>query len=197
MIRVGERIMHRVIINPKHNTISFLFGLKRQKFGRVGTNVRLSAQGSFFGHTENIFIDDDVFIGREAYLDAVSEIHIGSGTMIGPRCTFIGGTHNYNSLDLKALPYDNVIIDRKIIIEKNVWIAAGVMVCPGTHIGEGAVIGAGTCIYGEIPSFSVVVSNGYKILKERDREQYMDLADNGNIYNKLFAGKPFVKKAEL
>lgn len=190
-------LFKRTKVNNRKNYLSLYWGLKRIYFGKLGFNVRIIPQGSFFGNAKNIYISDNVFLGRETYMDAVSEICIGAGTMVGPRCTFIGSTHNYDSPNLKSLPYDDLILDRKIIVERNVWIAAGVTVCPGTHIGEGAVIGAGACVYGNIPPFSVVVSNGYKIIKERNREKYKELAENDAIYNKIFAGKPFVKKEEL
>lgn len=185
--------LKQIKVNTKNNTVSFLWGIKKYVFGFIGRNVRFSPN-SFFAHTENIYIEDDVFIGREIYMDAVSDIKISSGTMIGPRCTFIGSSHNYDSIDLKSLPYDNTIHDRKITIGKNVWIGANVMVCPGTNIGEGSVIGAGTCIYGNIPPFSVVVSHGYRIIKERDKERYLKLSKMNATYNSIFAGTPFVKR---
>ena len=169
------------------------WGFKKKKFGFLGSNVRINGH-SFFGCSENIYIYDNVFIGRDTYMDAISEIRIESGTMIGPRCTFIGSSHNYNSEDLKSLPFDNVVFDRQIHVKKNVWIGAGVMICPGTIVGEGAVIGAGTTIYGEIPPFSVVVSTGYKIIKMRDKNKYYELKKNNCLYNTMFSGSPFFKK---
>ena len=186
-------ILKKTKIKNSANTLYYYWGLKKYRFGKMGCNVRI-CDGGFFGHSENIYIEDNVFLGRETYMDALSDIFIGSGTMIGPRCTFIGSTHNYDSNDLKSLPYDNVILDRKIIVDKNVWIAAGVMICPGTHIGEGSVIGAGACIYGDIPPFSVIVSNGYRIVKERNREKYQELYAENALYNTMFAGTPFIKR---
>lgn len=177
----------------KNNTLYLNYGLKRIKFGKIGKNVRIDTNNShsFFGNSSNIYIGDNVFIGRNTYIDAVSEVNIGSGVMIGPNCTFIGGDHNYNSNNLKSIPYDNVIIDKNIIVKENVWIAANVMVCPGTQIGEGAVIAAGTCIYGEIHEYSVITSKGYRIVKERSAEQYKLLKEKGAIFNEKFAGKGF------
>lgn len=191
------KLFKRTYVNSKQNVLYTCWGLKKYYFGKLGENVRLISRGSFFGHSENIYISDNVFIAGETYMDAVSDIRVGSGVMIGPRCTFIGSTHNYDSEDLKALPYDNTILDRNIVIEKNVWIAAGVLVCPGTHIGEGAVIGAGVCVYGDIPPFSVVVSNGYRIVKERNKETYQNLVNINAIYNVMFAGMPFEKRSDI
>lgn len=186
-------MLKKTSVSSKTNTLNLYWGIKKIQFGYIGDNVRISLPG-FFGNAQNIFIESNVFIDAEAYFDALSDIMISSGTMIGPRCTFIGSTHNYDSNDLKSLPYDNVILDRKIIVDKNVWIAAGVMICPGTHIGEGSVIGAGACIYGDIPPFSVIVSNRYRIVKERNREKYQELYAENALYNTMFAGTPFIKR---
>lgn len=184
-------MIHRTFI--KKNILYKYWGLRKIKFGKLGKNVRVSLPISF-GNPQNIYIEDNVFIGTECYFNALSDIIISEGTMIGPRFIFVSSNHNYNSEGLLAVPYDNYIYDKKIIIEKNVWIGAGVVISPGTIIREGAVIAAGTCIYGEIPSFSIVGSSKYRIIKERNKEQYLELAKNGKIYNKIFAGKPFIMK---
>lgn len=183
--------MKRTKINEKNNTLSLWWGLKKIRFGRLGgKNVRLN-NDCFWGNAENIYIDDNVFIARALYIDAICEVHIKEGTMIGPRCTMIAGNHNYRSKDVESVPYDNKIIDTPIIIERNVWIGADVMICPGTHIGEGAVIGAGTSVHGKIPSFSIVVPSDYRIVGRRDEDQYHKLNEKGAIYNRLYAEIPF------
>lgn len=187
-----KKMIHQAWINTEKNSLYLYFGLKKIQFGKLGNNVRINASECVFGNSHHIYIDDDVFIGRGVYMDAASEIHIMSGCMIGPRCVFIGGSHNYNSSDLQSVPFDRVMNDRPILFEKNVQIGANVTVCPGCHIGEGAVIGAGTCIYGDIPAFSVVVGSSYRIIKQRDLSQYSDLVNADAIYNKLFVGQPFI-----
>ena len=184
------KIFKKTRTNCAANTLSLFWGLRKIKFGNLGGNVRLSGNG-FFGNAHNIFIGDDVFIAQEVYIDAMSKITIGSGSMIGPKCTFMSGTHNYNSSDLQAIPYDNKMKNKPIEVERNVWIGANVTVSPGTHIGEGSIIGAGACVYGKIPAFSVVVSSGYRIIDSRNVKQYNSLLEQNAIYGKLFAGKGF------
>lgn len=177
-------------VYSKHNTLAYFWGLKKYKFESLGINVRICMPG-YLACTENITIGDNVFIGRDFYIEAQSKITIGAGTMIGPRCTFISGSHYFDGPDLKAVPYDNKMKNSPIIIKNNVWIAANVNISPGTIIGEGSVIGSGTCVYGEIPPYSVVVNSGYKIMKERDKKAYKELVKSDAIYNILFAGKGF------
>lgn len=176
----------RTNVVTEKNELHLYWGIKKIKFASLGNNVRVS-NNCFFAHAENIYIEDDVFLAREIYIDAISEIYIGSGVMIGPRCTFIAGSHNYNSNDLKSIPYDNRMINLPIIIEKNVWIGANVSIAPGTHIEEGCVIGMGASIYGTIPKFSVVGAGAYKIIKTRDEKKYLELRDMDMIYNKVYS----------
>ncbi len=172
------------------NIILFPFKLQIYRFKSLGRNVRLQPD-VHFSCEQNISISDNVYIGREAYFDAISEIKIDEGTMIGPRFTCVSGSHNYDSNDLSSIPYDNKIIDLPIVIHKNVWIGANVSVCPGTEIGEGAVIGMGTVVSGYIEPYSVVVSGKPKVIKNRNRVQYEELKKNDKIFNKIYAGKGF------
>lgn len=164
--------------------------LKIMKFGSLGSNVRFGGVSSFY-NTENIYISNDVFIGAECYFDAVSNIIISSGCMIGPRVFCVSGSHNYNSKDLKAVPFDNRQIDLPVIIDSNVWIAGNVSIAPGSHIGEGSVIAMGALVAGEIPPFSVVVGDKAQPKKTRDIEKYKSLVKQQLIYNNVFAGKGF------
>lgn len=183
-------LIGKINVNSEKNYVSTIWGLKKYRFESIGSNVRICSPG-YFSCTENLTISDNVFIGREFYIEAQAKIKIGSGTMIGPRCTLISGSHCYDAPDLKAVPYDNRMKNLPIIIEKNVWIAANVNISPGTIIEEGVVIGSGASVYGIIPAYSVVVSSGYRILKERNIEKYRELTEKGAIYNLVYAGKGF------
>lgn len=183
------KFVKRISVDSANNKVRM--GLKRLKFGFLGNNVRFGDVSTFRG-TEQMFVSDDVFFGPECYFHAVSEIRIDSGCMFGPRVFCIAGSHNYNSPDLKAVPYDNRQVDLPVIIEKNVWIAGNVSIAPGAHIGEGSVIGMGAIVVGDIPPFSIVVGQKGAVIKTRNKEQYKVLVAEEMIYNKVFAGKPFV-----
>lgn len=184
-------LFKRTTINVEKNILKFWWGLKKIQFGFLGgTNIRIMSS-SFFGHSNNVYIDNNVFIGANAYLDAISSIYIKEGSMIGPNCTMIAGNHNYRSADLRSVPYDNRMLDTPIIVEKNVWIGADVTICPGSYIGEGAVIGAGCCIHGTIPKYSIVVPSDFRIVGYRNADQYEALAEQKKIYNCIYAGRGF------
>lgn len=182
------KFIKRIKVYNNSNRVRMNF--KYMRFGSLGSNVRFGGISTLLG-TENIYLDDDVFIGAECYLNAVSDIRIASGCMLGPRVFCVSGSHNYCSPDLRAVPYDERQIDLPVIVERNVWVAGNVSIAPGTHIGEGSVIAMGAVVAGEIPPHSVVVGQKARPIKKRDIEQYNALVEQGLIYNKIFAGKPF------
>lgn len=189
--KIIKFILKRIIIIRRRNIIIDKARLKIYKFAKVGKNVRLLGDFSFY-NTQNIVLDDDVFIAREAYIDAIGPVTIRSGTMIGPRFTCISGNHYYDGIDLKAIPYDQRMIIKPIVINENVWIGSCVSITPGVEIGEGAVIGMGCVVNRDVPPYSIVAGNPMKIIKRRNIEIYDKLKENDAIYNKLFAGKGFI-----
>lgn len=186
-------ILKRTRIITKKNLLLYWWGMQRIKFGHIGNNTRICNNSTFY-NSQNIYLEDNVFLATQNYMDAAYPIVIKSGVMIGPKCTFISGNHNYNSSDLKSIPYDNRLTKTDgILIEENVWIAANVMICPGTHIGEGAVIGAGCCVHGYIPPYSIIGAPLFKELGKRDIGLYNELKSKQLIYNLIYAGTEFEK----
>lgn len=196
-----RKLFSRYIISNKKNYIYDKYKMRRYNFKYLGVNTRIS-DGFILGHTENLIIEDNVFISGEAYIDAVANITIKSGTMIGPRFTCIASNHNYDGNDLEAIPFDNKIYLDEVVIGENVWIGANVSVAPGVEIGEGAVIGMGVTVYKDVEPFSVVVGNCNRIIKYRDRDTYNKLKMKNRIYNsvckfetsKFIEGKKNVKR---
>lgn len=65
--------------------------------------------------------------------------------IIAPEVIIYSRTHNFNSKDLKALPFDHIMLTAKVTIRDYVWIGRRAMIMPGVTIGKGAVIGEGYC----------------------------------------------------
>mgnify|MGYP003291244630 CR=1 FL=1 len=120
-----------------------------------------------------------VYIGPNANLYLRAELHIGSGTIIGPNLTVHTANHQYEG---NAVPYDEVYIGQNVVIEKNVWIGGNVTLLPGIRIGEGAIIGACSVITRDIPKFAIVAGNPAKIIKFRDIERYHENVKSGRVY---------------
>lgn len=115
-------------------------------------------------------------------------IEIGDGTIFSHEIQIFARNHNYNSFDLKYLPYDERDICKKVTIGKYVWIGARATILPGVTIGNGAVIGAGSVVVDDVPSCAVVGGNPAKVLKYRDKSVYnkLELIDKSYIKQKNY-----------
>lgn len=178
------------IVNSKKVHILDTRSFKKLKFNSIGKEVRLSEKSGFY-NTHNISIGDGVFIGREAYIDAIGPINIGNGCMIGPRILMISGNHYYKGEDLKSIPFDNRYTIKPVKIEDNVWVGSNVTISPGVTIGEGAIIAMGTVVIKDVPPLSIVGGNPQKIINYRDKDQYYKLKNNNKLFYKTYANKGF------
>lgn len=172
------------------NKVIQIFPLKIYKFKSLGKGFRFIDLKNVF-HADNISIGENVYFGRNIYIDAIQQIVINDGTMIGPNCTIISGSHNYNSADLKSIPFDNKMKKGRVVIEQNVWIGANVCISANLTIGEGSVVGMGAVITKDVPPFSVVVGNPARIIKFRDEKVYSALKKKHCHFSNLFLGKGF------
>jgi maltose O-acetyltransferase len=154
----------------------------KKSLGSCGLNVILD-RDIIVTRPRNLQIEDNVYIGANAWISAYTSVSIRSGVIIGPRLKLYTGNHNYESD--KAIPYDDLTIVKKVIIEENVWIGGDVIILPGIVIGEGAVIGAGSVITKNVPICAIVGGNPAKIIKERNKELYFKLKSENKIYLSL------------
>ena len=198
MKKLLRKIKWKILYGSYPSKNLLRFGLKFVKCASLGDNVRVGGKVQLC-NAQNLYIGDNVLLGNDSYIDAMSEIRIGNGCMLAPKIFMVAGTHNYAGSDLKAVPYDNRLIDSPIVIEDNVWIGGNVSIAPGAHIGKGSVIGLGCVIAGDVPPYSVVIGEKGRVIKRRSVKVYEHLVDLGLVYGKAFAGKDFemVQKDDL
>lgn len=122
---------------------------------KCGSNVYF-ARDAVFNRPENIIIEDNVWIGGNCQLNGGGGIQIGQGTIFAHDVQILTQNHNYNSADLRFLPYDERNISKPVIIGQYVWIGARATILPGVSIGEGVVIGACSVVTKDIPPYAVV-----------------------------------------
>lgn len=157
---------------------------RRRKFGNIGTNVIISKK-NLFKNPKNIILGDNVFLGHENVFHGFGGIEIGNGTILAHNIEIQTRNHNYDSIDLKSVPYDNKVHLKSVKIEENVWIGSHVLIIPGVTIGEGAVIGMGAVVTRDVPPFAVMGGNPAQIIKYRDKNKYESLKLDNKIYLKL------------
>jgi acetyltransferase-like isoleucine patch superfamily enzyme len=156
--------------------------LKHVKFGLKGKNVTIREGFNFF-KPSNIFIYDHTYLGPGCFISAFNEVSIKSGTIFGPEVRIYSANHIYKNAE--SIPYGRQISEDGVLIEENCWIGGNVIINPGTHIGEGSIIGSGSVVRGKIPPFSIVVGNPAQVIRERDREHYLQLKQSDSIYMKI------------
>jgi acetyltransferase-like isoleucine patch superfamily enzyme len=189
-------------MNPFKIIIYFAIKIKinknKKKFGKVGKNVVLPINMKDISRPKNIFLEDYSSIGKDVILYATesSKIILGKGSIIAPRCKLITSNHNYNSFDLRAIPFDNRNNVKDIIIKEGVWIGVSVIILPGVIIGKGAVVGSGSVVTRNIPEYAIVAGNPAKLIKYRDKEIFDFLLNKNEFYRsinwKSHGGKDFI-----
>ncbi len=122
-----------------------------------------------------VVIGSNVHIGNNAYFNTGGGLIIGDNVHFSRNVAIYTTSHNYNG----ALPYDNKLITKGVTIEKNVWIGMNVNITPGVTIGEGAIIGMGACVTKDVPAYSIVGNQSYRVLKERDITKYNEQEKQG------------------
>ncbi len=162
-----------------------------KRFKQVGRNLEIEYPYHLTTN-EQISFGNDVYIGPQSYIAGDGGLIIGDGVMIGPMVYIQTSNHNYNSVDVQALPYDHRVIKKPIHIGDYVWIGGRVTILPGVRIGEGAVIGASSVVTKDVPPLAIVAGNPAKVLKYRDETRYHALKSDKMSYKKLSELKDLV-----
>lgn len=168
---------------------------RRHKFLHEGTGCKYRFLNSSFPGSDKISLGDDVHLGPGCMLDGAGGISIGTGTIFAPEVWIYSRTHNFDR-DLKALPFDNVMLTAPVHIGEYVWIGARVIVLPGVSIGEGAVVGAGSVVSRDIPACAIAVGNPARVVKYRDSNEFRSLQQENQpfVYTRFGHGKKFLPK---
>lgn len=164
------------------------FRKKKQKAIRskmnCGINVYIDPSVAIYC-PRNINIGNNVHIqfGCKFFASDNGSIKIGEGCIFAHEIQILTRNHNYDSYDLKMIPYDKRYIEKPVIIGEYCWIGARVTILPGVKIGRGAVIAACAVVTKDIPEYAVVGGNPAKIIKYRDKERFEKLLmeDKGYI----------------
>jgi len=153
------------------------------KLKSAGRNSIYKARSSTFTNPGNITLGDNCSLPNHTLIDGTGGVTIGNGVIFAPEVCVYSGSHNFDSPDLNALPFDNIIIAAPVVIGDYVWVGRRAMILPGVKIGTAAVIAAGSIVTKDVPEYAVVGGNPAKILKYRNVERVQHL---------LSQEKPFI-----
>jgi putative colanic acid biosynthesis acetyltransferase WcaF len=134
----------------------FLLRLFGARIGR-GVLIRPSAEITY---PWKVSIGDHSWIGDGAILYSLSDITIGSDTVISQYCYLCAGSH-----DPQSLTFDQ--IGKPIIIGSECWLATDVFVAPGISIGDATIVGARSTVLHDLPA--AMVCHGYPARPARPR----------------------------
>lgn len=144
-------------------------------------------EGVLVFHPENVYLDEDVYVGHHAILKGYykNQLRVGRGSWIGQGCFL----HAAGGIDIGAVvgigPRVSILTsvhedpgrDRPIMhgplrlaavrLEDGCDIGVGAVILPGVTVGRGAQVGAGAVVTRDVPPFAVVAGNPARVLRER------------------------------
>lgn len=114
----------------------------------------------------NLFIGDNVHIGKNVFFDLSEVIRIGDNTVISMNCTLL--THqDVGKRPLRSLYPPQA---KPLQIGRGTYLGANVNILMGAHVGDFCVIGAGAVLTRPLSSFSVAVGVPAKKIKNLPKE---------------------------
>lgn len=169
----------------------FYKNINKIKIKRLKKRLIYCGEKVYIHYSTKIYSPNQVSIGNNCHFQMDCKlfgdgggIEIGDGTIFSHEIQIFARNHNYDSDDLRLLPYDERDISKKVKIGRYVWIGARSTIVPGVTIGDGAVVGAGSVVTKDVPKYAVVGGNPAKILKYRDKMNYDTLEEKGLSYIK-------------
>ncbi|EKD27644.1 MAG: hypothetical protein ACD_79C00647G0003 [uncultured bacterium] len=173
-----------ILIKKIKREFAFTASFNRPDQIFIGKSTCICAYSFLNAGSGKISIGENCHIDRNVILSCNNgNIEIGNHCSFNPFCVIYGGlkigndvriatgtvivpfNHGFKDKEVKIC--DHSLESKGVIIENNCWIGANVTILDGVTIGEGSVIGAGSVVTKSIPSFSVVVGNPAKVIKER------------------------------
>jgi acetyltransferase-like isoleucine patch superfamily enzyme len=128
----------------------------------IGKNVKFSSSAQFL-LTGTLSIGSDTWIGYEVLMiGGDSSISIGEACDIGPRVTFVTGTHE---IDPDGLHTAGKGYSLPIVINNGCWIGAGATILGGTKIGKKSIIAAGAVVKGDFPEGCLIGGIPARVLR--------------------------------
>ena len=109
----------------------------------IGKNVSFNQKVRFYGDS-HVEVGDNTWVGIDCLLfsSASATISIGKRCDIGPKVSFITGTHEIGDSERRAGTEKAIDIN----IGDGTWIGASVTILGGANVGKGCIIAAGSVV---------------------------------------------------
>lgn len=100
---------------------------------------------------ENLTVGKSVYLAPGVIINAIGEIYLGDGVMVGFNSVLNSGNHTISD---NSYRYGDKQI-KPIYVGSGSWIAANCTVTGGSHIGLGTLLAANSCLSGRTEDFSI------------------------------------------
>ncbi|HEX4511443.1 MAG TPA: acyltransferase [Burkholderiaceae bacterium] len=143
--------------------------------------------GALIFHPENVWLDEDVYVGHYAILKGYfkNQLRVGAGSWIGqaaflhaaggitvgvrvgiaPHVCVLTSVHADAGREVAIM--DGPIEARPVVLEDGCDVGVGAVILPGVTVGRGAQVGAGAVVTHDVPPYAVVAGNPARILRTR------------------------------
>jgi len=115
----------------------------------------------------------DILIGNHTRIGLgntiIGPVTIGNKVNLAQNVVISGLNHNYEKVD--RMIADQGVSTQGIVVEDDVWIGANSVVLAGVHIGRHVIVGAGSIVTKNVPSYSIVLGNPARVVKQYDVEK--------------------------
>lgn len=164
--RIKARLLIKALNDSKEDETEERARLLKELIPNAGEGLWL--QPPFYcDYGYNINVGEKVFFNFNCVVLDVTQVTIGSRTLLGPNVQIYTATHPINHVERgSGLEYA-----KPISIGKDCWIGGSVVICPGVTIGDRSVIGAGSVVTRDIPSDVFAAGNPCRVIRTLEQEK--------------------------
>mgnify|MGYP006081885577 FL=1 len=150
----------------------------------IGKQVRIfpNSRIECIGKDAKIIIHDNVSIGHNLHLTALSTLEISKNCTISSNVLITDNQHTYQEIDKHIMNQKNII--KKTFIGENCFIGTGAVIDAGTILGKQCIVGANAVVSGLYPDYCVIVGAPGRIVKRYDT--------NTKVWKKTKANSDFI-----
>ena len=134
-------------------------GLLRCFGAEVGSGVVIHSE-VVVKYPWHLAIGDHCWIGERAWIDCLTEVHLGANVCVSQGAYLCTGNHDWSdrAFGLKLGP---------IHLGDGSWVGARSTLLPGTELATGAIATAGSVVSGYVPPLEVFGGNPAVFLRKR------------------------------
>lgn len=135
----------------------------------IGTNTLLNAVTFSNGIRYNpiIKIGEGTSIGKYCTLSAINKVEIGKNVLFAAHVHITDHSHGYEDISRPIAP-QTLITKGPVVIEDDCWLGYSCEILSGVRIGKHSIVGARAVVTKDVPSYSIVVGNPARIVKQYD-----------------------------